>query len=107
MEIENINIDNKKKYNSKQYYQNFKEKHKDTLKETIKCDLCGGSYKYFNKPIHLKTKKHLEYVNGEKQPNKNNVSMDILLKLPIQEQIQILLNLHNINNKCCDEIIKI
>ena len=62
----------KKKYDNKKYYQNFKEKHKDELKETIKCEICGGSYKYFNKPIHNKTKKHIEFLNGTRKSKEEN-----------------------------------
>jgi len=46
-----------KKYNSTYY-----EKHKND--ESIKCELCGGKYKWSNKSHHLlQSKKHLKAVN--------------------------------------------
>lgn len=60
-----INSEGKKKYDNKKYYQKFKEKHQNELKESITCDICGGSYKYFNKSIHIKTKKHLKKLENE------------------------------------------
>ena len=48
----------KKKYDSKQYYNKFKETHKEKLNEKIICELCGGKYSYFNKSHHNKSKKH-------------------------------------------------
>jgi len=39
------------------YYKNFKNKHKEDINKKIVCEICGGSYSYFNKSGHLKTKK--------------------------------------------------
>ena len=39
------------------YYENFKNKHKDDINKKLSCNICGGSYSYFNKSGHLKTKK--------------------------------------------------
>ena len=44
--------------NDKEYYRNFIEKNKEKVKEKVRCPLCGGSYDYFNKSKHIKTKKH-------------------------------------------------
>lgn len=53
--MENENV---KKYDNKKYYDNFKNKNGQRLKEKFICDLCGGSYTYFNKSHHFKTKRH-------------------------------------------------
>jgi len=46
-----------KKYNSTYY-----EKHKND--ESIKCELCGGKYKWSNKSHHLlQSKKHIKAIN--------------------------------------------
>lgn len=41
-----------------EYYANFKSKNADKIKEKIKCEICGGSYDYFNKSKHNKGLKH-------------------------------------------------
>jgi hypothetical protein len=71
--IENKKVGRPKKEdrNDKEYYKNFIEKHGDELKKTIICPICGGSYKYFNKTTHNKTKKHLLYSDY------NNIQDDI------------------------------
>ena len=38
----------------KKYYQTFKDKHV----EKIECETCGGTYNYFSKYLHFKSKKH-------------------------------------------------
>ena len=58
---------------SKQYYENHKEEileyrkqhyqdNKERLKQKFNCE-CGGRYTKKNKTIHIKTKKHLNYIN--------------------------------------------
>lgn len=65
--------DNKEKMQNyrKEYYNNNKEILKDKHKQwcndnkeklNVEC-LCGGKYIITNKSIHLKTKKHLEFIN--------------------------------------------
>jgi len=62
------NIDSMiKKYDSKKYYQNFKDKHNEIIKKKFTCELCGGKYTYFNKSHHLKTKKHLKTVENPQE----------------------------------------
>ena len=60
-EPNNINIDETKliKINKShiEYYQNFKNKHKDDINKKCVCEICGGSFTYYNKSSHLKTKK--------------------------------------------------
>jgi protein-arginine kinase activator protein McsA len=43
----------------KKYYLKFKEVNKDKIKEKIICPKCNGTYDYFNKSKHEKTKKHI------------------------------------------------
>jgi hypothetical protein len=45
------------------YYQNFKNKHKEDINKKVLCDICGGSYSYYNKSGHLKTKKCITVKN--------------------------------------------
>ena len=40
----------------KEYYENFKAKR--DINEKVECTICGGSYSYFTKSMHNKTKKH-------------------------------------------------
>lgn len=58
--FENLDENGKKKKTTKthiDYYKNFKDKHKDDINKKICCEICGGSYSYYNKSGHLKTKK--------------------------------------------------
>ena len=41
------------------YYETFKYKNKDKIHEKIKCEICGGTFTYFNKYKHNKTQKHI------------------------------------------------
>ena len=43
---------------TKNYYQRFIEKNHDKINNRIICPICCGSYTYFNKYTHLKSKKH-------------------------------------------------
>ena len=47
------------KYDSKKYIQTFLLKNSDKIKEKITCNICCGSYTYFNKSKHIRSKKHL------------------------------------------------
>jgi hypothetical protein len=54
-----------KKYDSKKYYENFREKHMDIINKKMICADCLGKYTYFNKSHHTKTKKHLKALEEE------------------------------------------
>lgn len=54
----------------KNYYENFKNKNVDKIKEKSVCEICGGSYTYFNKSSHMKTKRHLNCVEMWKKNTK-------------------------------------
>lgn len=42
----------------REYHEKFIEKHKDKIIKSVICNICDGSYIYFNKSRHLKTSKH-------------------------------------------------
>ena len=44
---------------SKSYMKAFKENNFEKVHQKVECELCGGSYTYFNKQHHQKTRKHL------------------------------------------------
>ena len=48
------------------YVRRFIDKNKDKIKEKTICYICLGSYTYFNKSKHCKSKKHLAFVNRQK-----------------------------------------
>jgi hypothetical protein len=50
----------------KEYYQLNKEKYKEKIKEKHDCE-CGVKYTIGHKSRHLKTKKHLNYINQIQQ----------------------------------------
>jgi hypothetical protein len=54
-------------------YKNFKESH--DINEKICCEICGGSYTYFNKSTHKKTKKHIMEIN-KMELEKNKIELD-------------------------------
>jgi len=60
----------KKKYDQSQYNKNFLEKNKDKINQKIICDICCGSYSYYNKSKHIKSAKHINLLNKQTQ-NKN------------------------------------
>jgi hypothetical protein len=85
METEN------KKYDNKKYYQQFKETNKDKLNERVKCDICGGSYTYFNKSKHIQTKKHKKLHDYVEKTKDNKIELiNILEKLrQLEETIKL------------------
>ena len=40
----------------------FIDNNKEKLNEKIICPICKGSYTYFNKSTHLKTKRHQSFL---------------------------------------------
>jgi hypothetical protein len=57
MEIEN---QNQTIYKNKIHIDNFRIKHKEKIMKKIDCEICGGSFSYFNKSTHKKTIKCLK-----------------------------------------------
>jgi hypothetical protein len=65
IEIVEIGFPNNKvlnKYDSKKYIQTFLNKNASKVKEKITCEICCGSYTYFNKSKHIRSKKHISLV---------------------------------------------
>mgnify|MGYP003651812179 CR=1 FL=1 len=50
----------KENKDTKLYYQNFKAKHPNIINSKHECEICGGSYTYYTKSSHIKSKKHLK-----------------------------------------------
>jgi hypothetical protein len=50
-----------------EYYHNFKEKNKDKIREKHICEVCYGSYTYFHKSTHNKTKIHLKALEAKEK----------------------------------------
>jgi hypothetical protein len=48
------------KEKKREYYLEFKEKNKDKINQKVDCEICGGSFTYFNKSRHLTTKRCLK-----------------------------------------------
>jgi len=60
---QNKNYKEKNKDKIKEQNKNYKENNKDKIKKKINCE-CGGKYTHANISIHLKTKKHQNYLNN-------------------------------------------
>ena len=44
----------------REYYLGFKDKNKDKINQKVDCEICGGSFTYFNKSRHVKTTRCLK-----------------------------------------------
>jgi hypothetical protein len=53
----------KKKYDYKKYNKTFSETNSEKIKKKCICQVCMGSYTYFNKSKHNKSKRHLLFLN--------------------------------------------
>ncbi len=68
-----LNIIRKVKYKMEkreEYYRNFMEKNKEMISEKHICEVCYGSYTYFHKSAHNKSKRHiraLEMIEKKKE----------------------------------------
>jgi len=82
-------IDNdKKKYDTKKYYKQFRETNKDKVNEKVKCDICGGSYTYFNKSKHIQTQRHKKLNAYVEKTKDNQIELiSILAKLKDMEEM--------------------
>ena len=56
------NIEHTAKYN-KEYYEENKHKIKEQMNIKFECE-CGGKYTHCNKPRHLRTTKHCQFINS-------------------------------------------
>jgi len=64
--------------NDKKYFKKFVNDNSEKISEKVKCLICGGSYDYFNKNNHLKTKKHKKILEKE---NDKVFMMDLMKNL--------------------------
>jgi len=58
----------------------FKARNAEKIKEKIKCSICGGSYTYFNKIPHCRTKQHqlcLVLIQEKKEDADNGLCNDV------------------------------
>jgi hypothetical protein len=49
-------------YDQKKYNRKFCETHSEKIHAKTECEICGGSFTYFNKSKHLKTQRHLKMI---------------------------------------------
>lgn len=63
---------------NKEYMNNFVKKNENKIKESSICEVCGGSYKYFNKSHHKRSAKHLKILQIKNEHR--NILDDLLLK---------------------------
>ena len=56
----------KHKERIKEYREKNKEQLKEKGREKINCEICGGKFTRSNKSTHLKTNKHISYINNFK-----------------------------------------
>jgi hypothetical protein len=61
--VVNITSEMPKKYDQNKYNKTFIEKNIDKIHEKHTCDVCCGSFTYFNKSKHLRSKKHVDLMN--------------------------------------------
>ena len=52
-----------RKYDQNKYNRKFIEMNSDKIHTKHICEVCCGSYTYFNKSKHLKSKRHLDLLN--------------------------------------------
>lgn len=61
---QDLTKDEVKKIYNKTYYELSKQKNKYSERaKCIDCIMCGGSYCYYNKSRHNKTKRHIKAMN--------------------------------------------
>jgi len=56
------------KYNQREYNRRFIEKNAERIHTKTVCDVCCGSYTYFNKSKHLKSARHIRLVERIREP---------------------------------------
>ena len=60
---ETESVVNPQKYDQKKYNSTFMTKNKSKIMEKHICDVCCGSYTYYNKSKHLKSNRHIKMLN--------------------------------------------
>jgi len=100
----------KKTYDNKAYYQNFKNKHPSILTDKIVCDKCGGKYTYYNKSRHNTAKKHQRAIETMNEREKVYEVIDCYEKVIDAKQTiiidnnQTVIEIMNGHQKTIDEI---
>lgn len=62
---QNLTKNEVKKIYNKSYYEKTKQNNNYSERATcIECIVCGGSFCYYNKSRHNKTKRHIKVMNG-------------------------------------------
>jgi hypothetical protein len=56
------------KYNQREYNRRFIEKNAERIRTKTVCDVCCGTYTYFNKSKHLKSARHIRLVERTREP---------------------------------------
>jgi hypothetical protein len=51
-----------RRYDQKRYNKSFAEKHPDRIHAKNVCEVCCGTFTYYNKSKHLKTRRHIAMV---------------------------------------------
>lgn len=90
----------------KLYYQNFKAKHPNIINNKHECEICGGSYTYYTKSSHVKSKKHLKIIeiyNSTKSINPLSVKIVDEKKAKIKELKKQIADL----NKSIPDVIEL
>lgn len=62
------------------YYETFKKKHSEHLKDVSICADCGGKYQYFTKHNHKQTTKHKNAIEFKKKNEEINKLKELLEK---------------------------
>lgn len=57
-----------RKYDQNKYNRKFIEKNTEKIHTKHICEVCCGSYTYFNKSKHLKSKRHLDLLHKAPVP---------------------------------------
>jgi hypothetical protein len=60
-------------YDQNKYNKTFYEKHKNDVNAKITCECCGGTYSYYNKTKHIKSKKHIFHVERQEQQRQQRI----------------------------------
>lgn len=78
-------------YDSKKYYQTFKNKNSDKIKEKVKCELCGGVYSYFNQSHHKSSIRHKNALLKTAEPKTDlNKELELIMIPKDNNNIEIV-----------------
>jgi hypothetical protein len=72
IKIEEPSVISSKKYNHKTYQNTFITKNKSKIMEKKQCEICCGSYTYYNRSKHYNSDRHIKMVNKNELLNNQN-----------------------------------